>query len=169
MTDETEQQNVDPVEIIRMQMAEIDRLRAENKRLVSEADAHTTLRSIYTNPESPEGNRIKAASAALPIERPRLSAVTYYKQPDRKEAWRSFERWSLRRQIILETRELPKPGWDAHLVGDTYEPPEGDSLPPVDVESGSSGFSVRTNLLPGMSPRTDNGNGKASEDEPQAD
>ena len=166
MSDESE--NVDLVDVIRKQMIEIDKLRAENKRLVSEADAHTTLKSIYTNPESPEANRIKAAAAALPIERPRLTAVTYYKQPDRKEAWRSFERWRLRREIVLETRNPPQPGWDAHLVGDTYQPPDGDAMPPVDVESGpSGGFAVHTNLLPGLSERrTGNGNG---EDEPQAD
>jgi hypothetical protein len=58
--------------IIRMQTARIAELEAELECLRSSLDAHGTLRLIYSNPNSPEGNRIKAAAAALPVERPKL-------------------------------------------------------------------------------------------------
>jgi hypothetical protein len=56
-------------------MAEITKLREENARLRSEADAHTVLRSIYSDPDAPQTNRIKAAAASLAHEKPRLQPV----------------------------------------------------------------------------------------------
>jgi hypothetical protein len=47
-------------------------LEAENERLKSSLGAHGTLRLIYSNPNSSEGNRIKAAAASLPFETPKL-------------------------------------------------------------------------------------------------
>src|SRR6516165_4407346 len=75
---ESPQQKLDRFEyVIRLQMAEIDKLRTENKRLVDwimgDADALTCLQAVYNNPASSEGNRIKAAAASLPFERPKLS------------------------------------------------------------------------------------------------
>jgi hypothetical protein len=65
--------------IIELQIAEIAKLRAENQRLIDwimgDADAHTVLQSVYNNPASSEGNRIKAAAASLPFEKPKLTAV----------------------------------------------------------------------------------------------
>jgi hypothetical protein len=59
--------------IIELQIAEIEKLRAENQRLIDwimgDADAHTTLQSIYLDPNAPQGNRIKAANAAIPFEK----------------------------------------------------------------------------------------------------
>ena len=59
-------------------MAEIEKLRAENKQLLDwitgDSDALTTLQSIYQSPASSEHTRIKAATGALPFERPKLSA-----------------------------------------------------------------------------------------------
>jgi len=63
----------------RAQMDKINELRAENKRLVDwimgDADAHTCLQAVYNNPASSEGNRIKAAAAAMPFEKPKLTSV----------------------------------------------------------------------------------------------
>ena len=56
-------------------MQEIDRLRAENERLRTVAGAHGVLKEIYLDPNAPQGNRIKAAQAALPHEVPRLESV----------------------------------------------------------------------------------------------
>src|SRR6516164_1126023 len=71
--------------IIREQMTEIDELRAENKRLVDwimgDADALTCLQAVYNNPASSEGNRIKAAAASLPFERPKLSVSVSVRGP----------------------------------------------------------------------------------------
>jgi hypothetical protein len=63
----------------REQIAEITRLRAENQRLVDwingDLDAHTVLASVYTDPAAPQGNRVKAAAAALPFERGKVLSV----------------------------------------------------------------------------------------------
>src|SRR6516162_7601893 len=61
--------------VISLQMQEIDRLRAENERLRTVAGAHGVLKEIYLDPDAPQGNRIKAAQAALPHETPRLTPV----------------------------------------------------------------------------------------------
>jgi hypothetical protein len=61
--------------LLKLQTAKIEELAAENERLKTGADAHTTLRSIYTNPASSEGNRIRAAAAALPTEKPKYQVV----------------------------------------------------------------------------------------------
>jgi hypothetical protein len=71
--------------VIRLQMTEIDTLRSEVKRLVDwimgDADALTILQSVYNNPASSEGNRIKAAAASLPFERPKLSVQVSVRGP----------------------------------------------------------------------------------------
>ena len=166
MTEETTKQKLARYEyVLDAQMQEIDRLRAENERLMSQADAHTTLRSIYSNPASPEGNRIKAAAAALPVEKPKLLSVVPPIEMVRREAWRIYQRWSLRRQIIRETHGLPVKGWDAHLQDDVYVPPEGDDMPPVRVikDPTTGGFKLLDNLLPGAK-RNGSGNGNGGDD-----
>lgn len=68
----------------------------------------------------------------------------------RTEAWRVYERWQLRKQIVIETHAVPPPGWDNHLQRDTYAgPPEGNAMPPVRVVTDPvSGFRLIDNLLP---------------------
>src|SRR5690348_13234998 len=57
-------------------MAEIERLRAENVRLrSSENSAHAVLREVYNDPTASPAIRVKAATAALPHETPRLESV----------------------------------------------------------------------------------------------
>jgi hypothetical protein len=57
--------------------AERDRLRGEIKQLVDwvmgDRDALVCLQSIYNDPSAPENSRIKAASAAIGYERPKLT------------------------------------------------------------------------------------------------
>jgi uncharacterized protein (UPF0147 family) len=53
-------------------VGENDQLREENARLRSDIDAHTVLKEIYSDPAVPQGLRVKAAQAALNIEKPRL-------------------------------------------------------------------------------------------------
>src|SRR5262249_46742309 len=63
--------------VIKLQMAEIAKLRAENKQLLTitgESDA-LTCQGIYQNPASSEYSKIKAATGALPFERPKLSVA----------------------------------------------------------------------------------------------
>jgi hypothetical protein len=71
------QQLIDRCEYtIEYQKQEIDRLRAEVQRLThlleGKTNAHLTLQNIYSTPNSSEGNRLKAAAASLPFERPKL-------------------------------------------------------------------------------------------------
>jgi hypothetical protein len=83
---ESPQQKLDRFEcVIRLQMAEIDKLRTENQRLLDwimgDLDSLTVLQSIYTNPTSTEGNKIKAAASALPFERPKISVQVSVRGP----------------------------------------------------------------------------------------
>ena len=58
--------------ICRAQKAEIAKLREENERLRAAGGAHSFLKSVYWDEAAPQGNRIKAATAALPHETPKL-------------------------------------------------------------------------------------------------
>ena len=61
--------------IVKLQMAKIEELSAENERLVSALGAHGTLKAIYSDSNQPAGVRVKAASAALPHETPKIMSV----------------------------------------------------------------------------------------------
>ena len=65
--------------VVREQMKEIDRQRAEIDRLLGwingDTDELTTLLSVYLDPNASEGNRIKAASSAIGFERPKMVAT----------------------------------------------------------------------------------------------
>jgi hypothetical protein len=116
---------------INYQKAEIDKLRAENERLRAEANAHDVLKEIYRNADLPETTRIKAASAALPVEKPKLSSVTYHGQYDRRTFWQTYECWSLKHEIVRTTGQIPPRGYADHLMRDDYQPPPGKHLPPL--------------------------------------
>ena len=83
---EAEQKLVRFEHVIKLQMAEIAKLRAENKRLLDwilgTTDALTCLQGIYQNAESSEYSKIKAATGALPFERPKLSVAVSVRGSD---------------------------------------------------------------------------------------
>ena len=83
---ETEQKLVRYGHVIELQMAEIAKLRTENKRLLDwilgNTDALTCLQNVYQNPESSEYSKIKAATGALPFERPKLSVAVSVRGSD---------------------------------------------------------------------------------------
>ena len=146
--------------VVREQMKEIDRLRLENERLAAACDAHGVMTSIYLDPTASQTNRVKAASSAIGYERPRLMSVVPPIELDRRTAWQTYERWRLRREIIIETHQIPPKDCDAHILADSWQPPEGDSMPPVRVvKDPTSGFRTLDSLLPGA-----RRNGKASDD-----
>jgi hypothetical protein len=62
-------------------MAEIEKLRAENW-ITGDSDALTCLQAIYQNPASSEHTKIKAATGALPFERPKLSVAVSVRGSD---------------------------------------------------------------------------------------
>jgi hypothetical protein len=153
--------------IIELQIAEIDKLRAEVQRLIDwimgDADAHTTLQSVYLDPTTSQGNRIKAAAASLPFEKPKLLLIVPSSGPDRKERWRAYERFRLKAEIIKQTKQLPAPGWDAKLVDNTYQPPEGNAEPPMDLY-GKDAIKAHV-MISGLMPKPGrNGNGSEGQD-----
>ena len=148
--------------VIRQLTAQVAELTAENERLRAGLDAHSVLQSIYRNSASPESNRIKAAQAALNVEKPRLSMTAYAgKLPDRRTLWQTYQRWVFKNEIVLSTRNPPPPDYDAHLLADSYEPPPGDALPPRTILDTASGFRIIDHdMLPRSSTRrigNDNG------------
>jgi hypothetical protein len=77
MSEETPAQKIARYEtVLDAQADEIDRLRAENQRLIDwimgDANAHTCLQAVYNNPNSSEANRVKAASAAIGYEQGKI-------------------------------------------------------------------------------------------------
>jgi hypothetical protein len=110
--------------------------------------------------------KIEAGELLRKHEAPRIASETVrpsYTEGDtaanRTEAWRVYERWQLKKQIVIETHDLPPPGWDDHLQRDTYVgPPEGNAMPPVRVVTDPvSGFRLLDNLLPKRPYRIGNG------------
>jgi hypothetical protein len=83
---EAEQKLIRFEHVIKLQMEEIAKLRSENKRLLDwilgNTDALTCLQGIYQNPDSSEYSKIKAASGALPFERPKLSVAVSMRGSD---------------------------------------------------------------------------------------
>jgi len=103
-----------------------------------------------------------AAAAAIGYEQPKILSVPPAINLDRRERWRIYEQWSLRREIVMKTRDTPPPGWADHLSAANYvEPPESEGMPPVDVIDTPQGFKILSNLLPkpGSQRKLGNGNG----------
>ena len=71
----TDTEKAEYVRVLEQLVAENDRLKAENERLSSELGAHGTLKAIYSDSSQPAGLRVKAATAALNVETPRLEPV----------------------------------------------------------------------------------------------
>src|SRR5262249_33669626 len=68
-------------------------------------------------------------------------------------AWQRFgfvyERWTLKNEIVLSTKNPPPPDYDAHLLADSYEPPPGDEMPPRTIVDTATGFRIVGNdMLP---------------------
>jgi hypothetical protein len=61
--------------IIRMLTVKLEELAVENERLRSEGGAHAALKDVYLDRDLPEALRVKAATAALALETPRLMPV----------------------------------------------------------------------------------------------
>jgi hypothetical protein len=115
------------------------------------------LQSVCTGADVAIDHRVEAAGLLRRCESPRVTPESVhpaYSEGDtaanRTETWRVYERWQLRKQIVIETHDAPKPGWDNHLQPDTYAgPPEGNAMPPVRVVTDPvSGFRILDNLLP---------------------
>jgi hypothetical protein len=58
--------------VIRQLMSEIERLQAVVAKLTGTDDAHSTLRRLYLDETQPSTTRVRAAQAALNVEKPAL-------------------------------------------------------------------------------------------------
>ena len=162
----TDTEKAEYEDVLRRLTAKCEELVAENARLRSESGAHTALRSIYTDPQASESNKVRAAAAAIGYEQPKIGSVMpLLGNVSRTERWRVYEKWAQRREYIFEHRAIPPAGWDNHLQRDNYvEPPESEGMPPVDViEDPTSGFKVLSNLLPKPGSQRKLGNGSDSD------
>ena len=73
MTETVEEKLARYETVISLQMEEIDRLRAQVTALTEGTDdAHSTLRRLYLDEAQNPGHRIRAAQAALNVEKPSL-------------------------------------------------------------------------------------------------
>ena len=63
-------------DVVRQLMQKLEQLAAENAALkANNASAHQTLRAIYADSTQPATVRVRAATAALNVETPRLESV----------------------------------------------------------------------------------------------
>ena len=62
--------------VIGLQMQEIDRLRNVVAKLTGTDDAHSTLRRLYLDETQPPTTRVRAAQAALNVEKASLKPVS---------------------------------------------------------------------------------------------
>jgi hypothetical protein len=115
------------------------------------------LQSVCTSVDIAIDYKIEAGELLRRHEAPRIASESVRPsysddggtEASRTEAWRVYERWQLRKQIVLETRDPPLPGWDDHLQASVYVAPAGNSMPPVRVvEDSVSGFRLLDNLMP---------------------
>ena len=95
--------------LLKLQMAKIEELSAENERLRSAAGAHGVLKSIYSDNDQPTGHRIKAATAALPHETPKLmperAPLELQAEPEKVSLFDLAERRRLK-SLELEGRDI---------------------------------------------------------------
>jgi hypothetical protein len=80
-------------------------------------------------------DRMDALKLARKFESPKIALPTIHSkksETDRREAWRKFEIAERELKIIVSTKDVPPPGWDDDLRGDSYVPPAGGwpELPP---------------------------------------
>jgi hypothetical protein len=105
----------DAAYVIREQMARIAELEAEVERLRSAGGAHETLKEIYLNPDAPQGNRIKAAQAALNVEKPRLAMTAYVGKQQTEEVIIPLADLVRRRRARVAALEGLPPGHPRYL------------------------------------------------------
>jgi hypothetical protein len=100
--------------VVRQQIAEIDKLRIENQALVDwiqgDSDALTCLQTIYNSSTASEGNKVRAAAAAIGYERPKMMATNL---------------------VVLDFRERVR---QARLKAPLVEPKVIEHIPLADAE-----------------------------------
>ena len=123
------------------EMATHRRIEAAEAILGFEAPAEAVLRardylmSVFEDREEEIGNRMDALKLSRKFEAKKIAPQTVHhtrrEEVDRKEAWREYEIWHLKRKIIMATLDHPPKGWDDDLRSPDYLPPPGDAWPPT--------------------------------------
>jgi len=104
---------MDLKQIVQLQMAEIDKLRAENQRLVAwimgdAPDALTYLQRVYSDPNVSEARRDKTALGALPFEKAKPAATVnnVFSLANYLDQQAQLRKDALERQRELEARTI---------------------------------------------------------------
>ena len=141
--------NTRTVEILLEIMADAElrthrRIEAAEAILGFEAPAEAVMRAgeflaqVFENREEEIGDRMDALQISRKFEAKKIAPQTVHisrqSELDRKEAWRDYELWCLKRDIVMATRDHPPKGWDDDLRSPDYLPPPGDEWPPGYVE-----------------------------------
>jgi hypothetical protein len=97
--------------------------------------AREFLISVFDNKEESIADRMDALALSRKFEAKKIAPQTVHltrrEEADRKEAWREYEIWELRREIIMATLDHPPKDFDADLRSPDYLPPPGDEWPPT--------------------------------------
>jgi hypothetical protein len=88
---------MDPAEEIKAHRMKVERMNAEEA--LPAIDAHSYLIGVYRGLIKPNGNRLRAAIAALPFEKPKLAVVASMGKEDLVEA---LERARAAREKVIE-------------------------------------------------------------------
>lgn len=93
---------------IRLLTAKLEELAAENERLKSSLGAHGVLKLIYSDQNAPRSDRIKAASASLPHEVPKLMPERQALELQAEPVESLFEQGErrMKKQLRLEGQEI---------------------------------------------------------------
>ena len=93
------------------------------------------LASVFEDQEADVSDRLEALALTRKFEANRIMPQSVHhtrrEEVDRKEAWREYEIWHLKRKIIMATLDHPPKGWDDDLRSPDYLPPPGDAWPPT--------------------------------------
>jgi hypothetical protein len=108
--------------------------------------ARDYLMSVVEDREEEIGNRMDALRISRKCEAKRIAPQTVHltrrEEVDRKEAWRNYEMWKRRRELIMATMEIPPSNYADDLMSPDYLPPPEGWPPTTIVRDPASGFRI---------------------------
>jgi len=108
--------------------------------------ARDYLMSVFEDREEEIGNRMDALRISRKREAKRIAPQTVHltrrEEVDRKEAWRNYEMWKRRRELIMATMEIPPSNYADDLLSPDYLPPPDGWPPTTIVRDPASGFRI---------------------------
>jgi hypothetical protein len=112
--------------------------------------AREFLEEIFQDGEAHIDNRLEALRISRRLEAKKIMPKVVHASRtveglSRTEAWRNYEIWTLKREIIKATHEIPPQGYADVLLGDDYVPPfvfDGTDWPPTTIQRNGLIFNV---------------------------